>query len=322
LRHEYDSFRVDARYGRGIVDYRDEVDPAAPLTFIQDADTESRSALIGSVDEEARLSWEATYEFQQAEYDLALPYRYERAQAELGFLIARPLRIIGRVGRESDPLLNVSEGGLDNETWEAGFRYSPGERTRLEAFYGDRFYGKSYSGMFRHEARRAVWTISYVEGPTTQAQEIGMRPVAPDQAQLIDIVPDAQDFSRQTSAVYVRKTAEARVVLTGQRTTIDISALDYRREFLNGPAGEEHLRGGGIAMTRTFSSQTSLVVSARYSDSQLIEGDGYKETIGTIEARRRFGQYFTGSIGVNRIDRSGFLDYTTNWATATLTGEF
>ncbi|NJO13687.1 MAG: hypothetical protein HC872_09740, partial [Gammaproteobacteria bacterium] len=61
---------------------------------------------------------------------------------------------------------------MDETTWEAGFAYSPDPGTRLEAFYGKRFFGTSYRASARRTAQFLQLSAAYDEGPVTQAQQL------------------------------------------------------------------------------------------------------------------------------------------------------
>jgi hypothetical protein len=318
IRHEFEAFRFDARYTRGLIDYKNETGPAQ----LRDADTQSYSGLIGSADDLSRLTWEAQYQKQEAKYEQLPTYVFEQAHAELGWLFGKVLRVIGRSGAESDMSQDPTKGGLDYKTWEGGFKWAASERTRIEAFIGDHFYGRSYSALAHHEAHYARWDLSYSEAPLTQAQESILHPIASDLAQLGRVEPGSVEFNRATAAVYLRKTFEARLHIEGQRTGIDLFATDYRREYLNGVIGNEHLKGGSIELTRHFSGQTEFHVSGKLEDSDLVEGVGYREVDFSMELRRRLGENVHTSLRASRIDRTGSADYTANLITATIAGEY
>lgn len=321
LRHEFDSFRMDFRYTRGLIDYK-RTEDASGVTQLQDADTQSYSGLFGSADEDARLTWVTRYERQEAEYENSPKFRYDTANAELGLLLGSSFRVIGRGGAESDPVQDQTKGGLDNETWEGGFRWTPSERTRVEAFYGDRFYGESYSALIHHEARRAEWDLTYVEGPMTQAQESILRPVEIDPAARGQGDIGAVDFTRQSNAVFLRKTTEARVHIAGQRTNIDVTATDYRRKYLTGTFGEEHTRGGSVGILRRLSASTDFGVNGRFEKTDLREGDNFRELNFGLELRHRIGERIVASAEATRIDRTGAADFTANLITLAISGEF
>src|SRR5690606_27218294 len=51
----------------------------------------------------------------------------------------------------------------DGSSWSAGFGWSPGRRTSIEASMGERFFGSTYSLSARHRTRASNWNVRYVE---------------------------------------------------------------------------------------------------------------------------------------------------------------
>jgi uncharacterized protein (PEP-CTERM system associated) len=316
--HEFDSVLVDARYSRGIVDYKRTAGGRA----LQDADTQEYTGLLGSADEDARLTWEARYNHQQAEYDLSPVFRFAEARGELGLLLGRRVRLIGSGGKESDPSIDPTSAKLVNETWEGGLSWRPDDRTVLEGFYGERFYGESYRFRFRHDARRMRWILNYTESPMTEAQELLLRPVAADPSQQGAFAPDATGFARLTAEVFIRKIFEGTVSFTGRLTVIDLNVLDYRREYLSSSTLDDHTRGTGIGISRVLSSQTRLNLGGRIDETELNDGSEYRENMYRLELVRDLGQNVAVTLGGYRTKRSGNVSYTANWVTLAVTARY
>ncbi len=318
LRHNFDALHVEASYTRGHVEYKKTV--ASGL--LQNADTETRDALVGSVDDDAVLTWHAHYQSQRAIYKTAQEFRYDQADGELGLLFEKSLRIIGRGGRESDPRLDLGKGGLDSSYWEGGFRWQSSERTNAEAFYGKRFFGNSYNGRLRHEGRYATWNLSYSETPLTQAQESLLQPVAFDPRTQGGFTPGTQDFARATADVFIRKTAEASVHIAGQRTQIDLSVSDYRREYLNSTLGLEHHRAGSLSIIRNLSARTQMIVGGTIDRTNLIGGYQFHENSTRVEFDHQLGDHISITLGAFRRWRTGNLPFIVDWVTLGVTGHY
>lgn len=118
------------------------------------------------------LAWAVRYQWARTDYEVSpLPWQFQRASIELGFWTSASTRVFGSFGNES-PWDSPTDDSLDDEFWEVGFAYSPGENTSLELAYGERDYGDSYRGSFEHKMRRGGISLSYEEQPTT----FGRRP--------------------------------------------------------------------------------------------------------------------------------------------------
>jgi uncharacterized protein (PEP-CTERM system associated) len=321
LRHDFGDVHVDARYSRGVVDYKSNHGGGT----LQDARTESRDLLFATVDQNAGVTWSARYDSQLVKYELSIPFRYDRAEGELGFLLGQGFRLVGRGGRETNPAINPSEGGFDGTTWDAGFQWSAGKRSSAEAFYGKRFYGTAYSGHIKHEARRVHFDVSYDEAPTTQAQELSALPTGVNPVELGAVTPGTNYFSRLTSDVYLRKSLRANVAIIGNRTEIDLGAADYRRQYLHGPAvvavADEHTRNASASMIRTLSERDKLTFSGSYANSELVDGEKFSDLNIRVEMSRQLTRHLQLAFATFRLRRTGNSDYIANGATISLNGQ-
>ena len=128
---------------------------------------------------------------QESQYELSRPYRYEKAGADTSLRLTRTLRLVADGGVETDLLQSTSEGGLDADFWHAGFRWpQPDSRTSVDARYGHRFFGDSYSFEARRETRLLTLRASYTEDPEVETRRVGVEfdpddfplPPSPDSA--------------------------------------------------------------------------------------------------------------------------------------------
>src|SRR5882724_849315 len=96
LRHDFRQVHFDASYSRGRVNYKGNT---GTLVAPNDAETESRLALLRGVDFDAVVTWSGQYQSQRTRYDQGTYFRVDQANAELGMLLGHSLRLIGRGGR-------------------------------------------------------------------------------------------------------------------------------------------------------------------------------------------------------------------------------
>lgn len=107
------------------------------------------------------LSWGLHYSYREAHNRRYADSTFERAYASLGYALTRKFRVFGTVGDEWNEYLSVNE--MDGSSWSAGFGWSPGRRTSLEASVGERFFGNTYNVSARHRTRASNWNVSYAE---------------------------------------------------------------------------------------------------------------------------------------------------------------
>jgi len=346
--HEFDSVRADVRYTRGIVNYDEPTytartdAPNAQPQVLQDVETEGRYATFGSADEQARLSWEARYAYQEAQYDSAPPFRFESASLELGILLGKGFRLIGRGGLESDAVRDTTEAGLDESYWDAGFRWRPNQYTLLEAMYGEHAFGETYTATVERTARLLTMRASYSEGPTTQAQEMVLRPVAGGEVQTgvapgSGMAPATESFNSITADVYLREDAEASIAIKGQRTEIDLGAFQFKRTYISGArnGATEQTRGGSVGLKRTLSSNLALTFDGSYAESLFEVGQAtplpgvatpqayeFHDVMLNLGLTEKVSERVGISLNANRMRRTGGIDYTAHWVTLSIKGEF
>lgn len=319
LFHEFDGTLADLRYRRGWVNFKDDI---VAGSLLEDVDTEIYTAAFGSADPESRLSWQLRYDAQSANYKLSPAFNFESATAEVGLLLMRTLRLIGRGGFESDIGHGKTDGGLDYATWDTGLRWEPSQRTQVQALYGERSFGKTYNVRINHKARLVELTASYVQEPTTLGQELVLRPVTQQQAATQVLLPGMPNFDRITSDVYVRKDVEGGMEINGRRNQFQLSGFKFHRDFLAKELVEE-FKGGRAAYTRQLSAALSFLLDGRYSNVKTRDNDAYIErfyrTGLNVQVDKRISIHLTGQ----QIQRKGdLLSYKANWITLAFKGEY
>jgi len=131
FRRRFGDWQATAFYSYGRTWYFDEGrgDPVVGFGLDQDSIDQAAGASFGTADPDARFTARVFYDWQDSEFENALPYRYERAGFEAGYDLGRTLTLVGDVGVESDLDASTTEGGLDSDFWSAGLRWRPSERT-------------------------------------------------------------------------------------------------------------------------------------------------------------------------------------------------
>jgi uncharacterized protein (PEP-CTERM system associated) len=107
------------------------------------------------------LSWGVNYSIRDARNRNNVDTTFERVVASLGYALTRKFRVFGTVGEEWNDYLSATE--TDGSSWSAGFGWSPGRRTSIEASMGERYFGNTYSLSARHRTRASTWNVRYVE---------------------------------------------------------------------------------------------------------------------------------------------------------------
>ena len=321
LSHDFRDFRLDARYRYGRVWYLDQKDsPDRPIYALYQDDSIDQSALVSvsTRDERYGATMRLFYEWQNSEFERTVPYVYDRAGAEIGFRLSRTVRFVADGGMESDLNESTRDGGLDTEFWHAGFEFRPDSKTVLDARYGERFFGESWSVKFSRETRYLTVNLSYVEDPEVETRRVGVN-FDPDE---LPIPPDL-DLSGFTSYPYVSRSAMATLLSEGARTKLRLDVYHRERDYLSEifPPDEE-TEGVRFNALRDIGAHVYAELETRYDD--VLAGRVERDTLETfvyhyydwnILGRVTWEAYrnFQTAVEAGYLHRSGSANYDGQW---------
>lgn len=321
LQHRFNDFEAVAQYSYGRTWYLDEGKGQPTIGFVTDQDStdQSAGASFGTADAGARLTGRVFYDWQRSEFDTALPYEYERAGLDLGYQLARTLRFVGDVGKESDLDASTTEGGLDSDFWSAGLRYEPNERTSAEGRYGERFFGSSWSLAVSHQARMLEFTASYSEEPTVETRRLSLGSFNP--GELPPGFPDV-GIGRINSSPFIARDANAGIRAVGSRTTLGLRAYQYERDYIRATRADETDTGIAFDATRQLGSNLSADFGLSWGEYErsFAVGTGdpaqdrtYDDLQAIFRLNRQSGQHLTISAEAGYLDRNGEPNYDGWW---------
>jgi len=322
IHHEFRHVVMDASYSYGGVWYLEDKNNPPPATLFSgtndDAINQRALFSLGTADPEAITTLRGYYEWQASDFDRSLPYRYERAGAELSLRIVESLRLVGDGGSESDLDQSTTDGGLDTTFWHAGFEWRPDSHTELDARYGERFFGDSWSASLSREGRWVTVKASYVEDPEVETRRLN-QDFDPGSLPIPDPNEDLSFFS---AFPYIRKDANASIIASGARTKLRLDVYDRKREFINVFPPDERTQGVSFNAERDLGRALYLEFDARYDDIERgrrnldptdvrLVHDYDREAMLRIswEAYRNF----TCSAEAGYLARSGDREYTGQW---------
>jgi hypothetical protein len=265
LTKQLGGMRFDAGYTYGRVWYLDSNDaPPSDSIFVgfnQDSEDQRAYASLGTSDPENAATLRAFYDWRYSQFEVSQPFRYERTGLDTSLRLTRTLRLVADGGVESDLTENTTEGGLDAEFWHAGLRWQPDSRTSVEARYGERFFGDSYSFEARRETRLVTLRASYSEDPEVETRRIGID-FDPDDFP----VPPSPDFSIFAGFPYVHKDGMLTAIIEGARTQVRLDVYDRNREYLQEPLPDEELTGARLNLARDIGADLYGEIDLRYED--------------------------------------------------------
>jgi hypothetical protein len=318
----FGDFNFLAQYSYGRVWYFDQGDVADQVGFIGQDDSRDQSAYVtvGNPQSGRKLTGDVYYSWQKTDYDNALPYNYEQLGTNLAWQVAPSTALVGGFGLESDLVQSTTAGGLDSSYWDVGFRWEPDDRTYLEARYGDRFFGATYSLSARRTVRLFEFTASYSESPQVQTQILSLGSFNP--GELPPGSPEI-DFGRLNSDPYVGKNASIGIAANGSRTRLGITAFQNEQDYIRQRFNDDTWTGATFWVNRQLASNLSADFSASYTDYEQNQRQGdppvdtttssYDTTLMGRLNRTSSGGRLTTSLEAGYLSSAGSQDYDGWW---------
>jgi hypothetical protein len=319
LRHEFQTFEIDALYTRGIVQYERRDDPLG--AGVSDLDLDIVSVRIGSLSDADERRWGLLYRKTDNDYESAPDYRYEQAAIEGGIALSGTVQLLGEVGLESDLPVSPSAGGLDSNYWLAGFRWSPSERTEVIVRGGRRFFGTAFEGSATRESRLLRLRLSYSETPTTEGQTFaeGFGVAEPDPAIQTEL---GDRFGTLTTEPFINRVLNSSAALTGRRTTFAVGITSSEREYIS-DGRTERREGANLRLDRRMTTRSTLSVSVAADRTRFPEGGADDTLEFRVGVTRRLAPQLSVSLDIARFRRDGdFLDYSATLATLRIVKDF
>jgi hypothetical protein len=203
-----------------------------------------------------------------------------------------------------------------------GFAWTPDTRTNVEARYGQRFFGDSWSLNVSRDTRWVTIQVSYIEDPTVETRRIGIN-FDPNE---IPLPVPGDELSVFTSFPYVRKDFVANVIAEGARTRVRLSAYDRNRDYIRVFPPDEHRKGATLGVVYDIGAYVYGEVQTRYDD---IEAGRRNLTLPDVEDQLFIYHYydwdimgrlsweayqnFITSAEVGYLNRSGTYNYDGAW---------
>ncbi|MBS0366431.1 MAG: hypothetical protein JSR67_11495 [Proteobacteria bacterium] len=275
------------------------------------------SFALSSAEPKAKLTWSARYQRSETTYTNVNAPRYlnESLLGELGWLAWPGLRLLGQGGKESDPRLGVSRGGLDASQWAAGFDWSDDPQNDLRALAGKRFFGRQYQLSWTRQSRLLGLIVNYLEQPTTDANRY-----LPQGFNNPLNLPGVPQFSRLTPDVYVLKSLNASAVLTGRVTQVGLVLTSERRIYLTllgAPVTspiEDTQRAVTAFGSRRLGPRITAMASVNFANNDLREGAvaQYKDRRYTAQLTDQVGPRTSVNLTFNHFQRTGAQVYKAN----------
>ena len=281
-----------------------------------------------------QFGWALSFQRTETDFDDGSSVTFQIAEALGRWNVTERFSVFGAVGDErNDFEQDASRARPDDTFWRAGATFQAADRTFMEGFVGERFFGTTYGGTLRHRLRTGQVFASYDESLTTVNEFDIVRVVLPvfDETTGRPVIVDGEpifvelEFPDLQTGVYLRKRFEAGFAGELRRTSWALRAFDERREF---ELTDRTERVQGIVGNVGWQAnpRTRLFANASYEDSSFADEDREDTLVRLgLGLARDLTPRTTGSIEYRYQERDSDVaarDYRENRVVATLRMEF
>jgi hypothetical protein len=220
---------------------------------------------INSMPQDRSFSWSLGYNSQTIDfYDSAFDdIRLRRTGTTLSYRILPGIRLLGFGGYEDNDFggkttLSEPRGSF----WAAGLRWQPNTRNKLEARFGNRFFGDTYHLSWEQSSQYINTEVGYTE-------EIGDETkFLLEDTHVTNNSKSVEPFSLSLTAdVSLRKRMFATASLNRLKTSIRISPYFEKRDFFN-KDDEDKVVGIDAAWEWAVAPRTALLLNLILERSQ------------------------------------------------------
>lgn len=196
-------------------------------------------ARLESGPEFTRVGWELAYDWSDTQFDDGSSATLRRAEALARWFATAGTSLFAVVGQEdNDFTQDPRRAEPDGTLWLVGATYEPDARLFAEAFFGERFFGRTYGGNLEYRFRDAVAFVNYTEDLET----VNSFDLTPERVPVVDetgrpVLEEGRPVVREfetpdiQTGVFLSKRLTAGIA--GERRRLGWSARLYqdRREF-------------------------------------------------------------------------------------------
>jgi len=272
-------------------------------------------------------SWQLNWQQREIYYDDRADERRESASLRVSYQVSARIGFNGVAGIENNKY-SSQRASPRGEYWNLGANWRPSSRTNLSATAGERFFGRTWSLNFAHQARRHNWGLSYAESISSrralQSEIRELLLIDPDGNPVID--PDTLEprlfsvaFPVSFNQVFIRKTATANWGMRTKKTTSGISVFTEQRSF-EGNGVVDEIFGSTLRWSWQVSRKNQFSTSMTWRKTLREDNDDIFR-VASASLSQRINKSASASISLRRLQRVGDSinnTYTSNTITASL----
>jgi uncharacterized protein (PEP-CTERM system associated) len=186
----------------------------------------------------SRTDWRLSADYSVTDFEDRNDTR-KNVNSTVGYRIDRQWRVSGGLGYEDNDV-DTDRSDTSGITWDVGADWTPSPRTSFSATYGDRYFGKAWSGNVSHRTRRTRVALNFsrdidnrrneqlVDSFFFLVDETGT-PIT-DPSTGLPIIANIPELS-ETDEDFLNNQVRGILTLTGRRTSVTVTATVSKREY-------------------------------------------------------------------------------------------
>jgi len=224
FRHSFDKLDANVRYTYSKLDYRRDE--------LINSEQSGSNIRLNSPTRAIGVTWALNYTQQKNDYETGSDSEYKQGSIELGYRFSPRSSVYASRGKEENTFSVSNNQDIDDYFWSLGLNWQPSSRDSVSLSFGERYFGKTQSFNWRHNARRLVLTVNYDEELSNSASAL----LESQQAENSQPVDNNGSITTQT---FVREAGSLGISYNFSKTSVSLNYLNERRKYQDTGAFEK-----------------------------------------------------------------------------------
>jgi len=251
FRHSFDKLDANVRYTYSKLDYRRD-----ELINSEQSGTNIR---FNSPIRGIGVTWALNYTQQKNNYETGSDSEYKQGSIDLGYRFSPRSSVYASSGKEENTFSVSNNQDIDDSFWSLGLNWQPSSRDSVSLSFGERYFGKTQSFNWRHNARRLVLSASYDEELSNSALLL----LESQQAESSQPVDNSGSINTQT---FVREIGNLGISYNFSKTSVSLNYSNERRKFQDTGTFEK-IQNANLRFSLRSSEVLTYALESRWSSN-------------------------------------------------------
>lgn len=317
-----DTANLELRYTFALVDFDDSA--------VRD-NSSTRHQIQGQLESGPAFStigWQLSFNRSETDFDDGVDVTLQTAEALLRWLYSSRLNLLAAVGYDRNRFeQQLASDDSSGTSWRTGVEWNPSARTSAEAFFGERFFGRTLGGSLSHRLRDGRLFADYTESlQTVNVRSRFVRvPVSGEDLDRDDLLDDL-DPPDLFSGVFLSKRFSLGMTIDRPRSTLTVRVFDDRRDR-GQQGGSDRSQGVRVNGGWQWMPRTRLNGNLSLQERKFADASDRSDTLFDLRVglERRLAPQMDAGLNYlyrQRDSSGGGFDYRENRITATVSRTF